>query len=134
MGSASLGIWAVLKQYPQVWSGIIVFTQIVSSACRYLPFATRVKRASAAAHEYRSHQLMAEHLWCRMIEGELSVPEINKARLELKTKAGKTLREYFPEGGLPEAIDLLDKAQNQSYTYLNANFGGQTHENRTPRG
>jgi hypothetical protein len=127
-GTGSLGMWAVFKQYPHIWGGIIVLTQIISSVSGYLPFAARVKRASTAAHEYRSHQVWAEHVWCQIVEGELTVSEINKARLDLKTKTSSSLREHFPEGGLPAAPDLHGKAQEQSYIYLDANFGDQTDE------
>ncbi|MDH0342045.1 hypothetical protein [Chromobacterium haemolyticum] len=118
----------MFKQYPEVWSCIIVFTQIATSVSKYLPYTARVKGASASAHEYRQHQIWAEGIWCQIESGELTVSQINKARLDLKAKTSKTLKAHFPHGDLPEAPALMDKALTQSYQYLQSHFGEEDHE------
>jgi len=119
----SLAIWAVFKEYPLLWSTIIVSTQVIGVTGKFLPYAARSRAASASVHEYRQHQIWAEEKWCQVLNGELTDAEINKFRAELQRRAAKTLEKHFPIGGLPKDDKLFKKAEALSYQYLNHHFG-----------
>ncbi|AKC71216.1 hypothetical protein [Pandoraea oxalativorans] len=121
--SASLGIWAIFKQFPLIWSGIIVATQIVSATSKFLPFSARVKSASACAHEYKSIQNWAERKWCEIADGLLTDVEISKARADLQERVSKALKAHFPHGGLPDNPQLLQKGEERAFQYLNHHYG-----------
>ena len=74
--TASLGIWAVFKAYPELWAAIIVGTQIVSATSKYLPDSSRLKASSSCVHEYREIQNWAESIWCDIVDGEISDAQI----------------------------------------------------------
>lgn len=120
--TSSLGIWAVFKQFPLVWSGIIVLTHIVSTTSKFLPFSSRVRAASACAHEYRLHQNWAEARWCEIADGLLIEAEISKARADLQAKIAKTLKTHFPLSGLPDNPVLLEKAEQRAAQYLTHHY------------
>lgn len=120
--TGSLGIWAVFKQFPLVWSGIIVLTHLVSATSKFLPFSTRVRAASACAHEYRLHQNWAEAKWCEIADGLLMEAEISKARVDLQARVAKTLKAHFPLGGLPDNPALLEKAELRASQYLTHHY------------
>lgn len=124
--TGSLGIWAVLKQYPMVWSAIIVTTQLVGATSKFLPFSARVRAASACAHEYRVHQNWAEAKWCEIADGLLTASEISKARVDLQTRIAKTLKSHFPLGGLPDNSALLDQAELRADQYLRHHYGEES--------
>ncbi|MGT2453882.1 hypothetical protein ACU4GI_11520 [Cupriavidus basilensis] len=121
--TSSLGIWAVFKQYPLLWSGIIVGTQLVSATSKLLPFSSRVRAASACAHEYRLHLNWAEARWCEIADGLLTDAEISKARVDLQAKTAKSLKSHFPLGGLPDNPGLLEKAETRANQYLTHHYG-----------
>jgi len=121
--TGSLGIWAVFKQYPLVWSGIIVATHIVGATSRFLPFSSRVRAASACGHEFRLHQNWAETKWCEIADGLLTEMEISKARVDLLARTAKTLKVHFPLGGLPDNEAVLAKAEQRADQYLRHHYG-----------
>ena len=126
--TGSLGIWAVFKQFPLLWSGIIVVTHLIGATSKFLPFSARVRAASACAHEYRMHQNWAEAKWCEIADGMLTEAEISKARVDLQTRTAKTLKAHFPLGGLPENSVLLDQAEHRANQYLTHHYGNEDAE------
>ncbi|WP_175712775.1 hypothetical protein [Burkholderia ambifaria] len=126
--TGSLGIWAVFKQFPLLWSGIIVVTHMVGATSKYLPFSARVRAASACAHEYRTHQNWAEAKWCEIADGMLTETEISKARIDLQARVAKTLKAHFPLGGLPENPALLEQSERRANQYLTHHYGNDDDE------
>lgn len=126
--TGSLGIWAVFKQFPLLWSGIIVVTHLIGATSRFLPFSARVRASSACAHEYRLHQNWAEAKWCEIADGTLTEAEISKARVDLQAKTAKTLKSHFPLGGLPDNPTLLEKAEQRADQYLRHHYGDDDDE------
>lgn len=124
----SLGIWAVFKQYPLLWSAIIVLTQVVGATSKFLPFADRVRAASASTHDYRQIQNWAEAKWCDIADGELTEAEISKARVELQTRTAKVLKAHFPRGGLPDNRKLFDQAESRADQYLRHHYGEEKND------
>ncbi len=123
--STSLGIWAVFKAYPLLWAGIIVATQIVTATSKFLPYTGRLKAAGACAHDFREIQNWAESKWCEMVDGELTVPQINKARADLQAKTARALKTHFPLDGLPSRVKITELASELAKLYLMTNYGDQ---------
>lgn len=127
--TASLGIWAIFKVFPVLWAGIIVVTQIVTATAKYLPYSARLKASAACYHDYRDIQNWAEAKWCEIADGELTEAQINKARVELRTKTAKVLKEHFPLDGLPKNPELTAAATSEAELYLSNHFKDTQHGN-----
>lgn len=121
--TTSLGIWAAFKVFPILWAAIIVFTQIVSAVAKYLPYSARLKAAAGCSHDYRDIQNWAEAKWCEIADGQLTEAQINKYRVELKTKTANVERKHFPLEGLPRDTALSETATTEAERYLTNHFG-----------
>lgn len=121
--TASLGIWAVFKAYPQLWAGIIVATQIVSATSKFLPYTSRLKASSSCAHDFREIQNWAEAIWGDIVDGEMTDEQVNKARRDLQTRTAKALKACFPLDGLPRNAKLNDQATLNAEQYLSTHHG-----------
>lgn len=121
--TASLGMWAVFKVYPIIWAGIIVSTQIITATAKYLPYSARLKASAASVHDFRDIQNWAEAKWCEIVDGALTEPQINKARVELQARTARALKSHFPLDGLPKDDALTARATTDAEIYLSNHFG-----------
>ncbi|WP_337058185.1 hypothetical protein [Pseudomonas sp. USHLN015] len=126
--SASIGGWALWKEYSMVWGAIIVASQVLSVVYKFLPFKSRIKPLSKTALELSELSDEAEKAWFDVASGELTDKEINEKRFEIRASKAKILRISLEGMVLPEIPKMMRKAEQQMCLYFNSYLVEETNE------
>ena len=72
VSSVSIGAWAVWKQYPLIWAGIIAASQVVAAVNPLLPFKKRRKAVNELASQLRLQFVEWEAAFNQIREGDFT--------------------------------------------------------------
>ncbi|MWV17520.1 hypothetical protein F3I16_15870 [Pseudomonas sp. L-22-4S-12] len=118
MSSASIGGWAIWKQWSFVWGLLIAVSQVASVVYKYLPFKSRIKPISKAALELSALADAAEKVWFDVAGGHLTERQIHEKRFAVRKAKNRIMRANFGGVVLPENKRLMNKAEQQMRTYF----------------
>jgi len=122
MSSASIGGWAIWKEYAFVWGVLIMASQVVSVIYKFLPFKSRIKPLSSAGVELSVLADEAERAWFDVAKGELTEREINDQRFAIRQKKSAIMKSAFSGMVLPENPRLMKKAEDQMRAYFKSHY------------
>jgi len=115
--SASIGSWALWKEYAFVWATAIAVSQVIAAVRPFLPYKDRLRSLAGLLGDLEEQAVQVEDKWLRISAGDLTEDEIRKALSDLRTKRNKAFNKHFPSTHLPERASLLRRAEDcvQSY-------------------
>lgn len=121
--SGGIAAWAVFKDYPLIWSGIIAAAQLLDALKNVFPFARNHKSASDLTVAFELLWIDAEEEWENIYLGRLSEDAIIKRRTRLRKLQLDAERKYFPEGFNPSER-LVRLATEEANTYFKLTYPG----------
>ncbi len=126
--SAAIGGWVIWRDYPFVWSSIIVAAQIADALKGVFPFAKMHRAASDLTIAMETICIDAEDEWESIYMGNLSEEAISKRRTKLRKLQLDAERKHFPDGFEPsKALIKLATEEAEIYfrlTYTEENANG----------
>lgn len=124
--SASIATWAIWKEYPMVWGGIIALSQIIQAIKPILPYRTRQTRAMAALHLVEPVLLTMEEDWYKLSYGSMSAKKLEERIIHHKRALQKIEAEQFKDSRLPPNGELKKRAEQATEKYLKEFWGMDT--------
>lgn len=119
--SASIGGWAIWKEYAIVWGTAIALSQVINAIRQYLPYKERLRALSGLLNDLEELQIQVESKWLDIGAGELNEGEIRKALNDLRVRRMKAFKKHFPDNTIPEDPKLFEKAEEKALAYF-SNF------------
>jgi hypothetical protein len=116
--SASIGAWAVWKDWALLWGAIIAGSQVFSVIHPLLPYKDRLKMYSSVLRDLEKLFIDAEHKWQAVADGSMSVSQINKERATLQKKSGEIVNKYVPNGVFPPSAKITELAEKEASEYF----------------
>lgn len=116
--SASIGGWAIWKDYAIVWAFFIAMSQVVNAVSQYLPYKERLRSFAGLLSDLEELVVQVEDRWLQIAAGELTELEIRTALLDLRTRRMKSFKKYFPASTIPEESKLFAKAEAKALSYF----------------
>lgn len=120
--SGAIATWAIVREYPLVWGGIIAAAQVSDVLKDVFPFAARQKAAADLAMALEGLLIEALYEWEGVFAGQLTDEEITERRRRLMQVRHNAEMKHFPAGDLPEPPDLLKLAESDAVTYFENMF------------
>lgn len=117
--SASIGAWAVWKDYATVWVVIIAASQILSVMITYLPYRERIKGLVGVRNELGELAIHMESKWSDVMAGELTSKQIDEIQLENRARRQRSVQKYFPLSTPPVKPKLAKEAEGNALKYFN---------------
>lgn len=116
--SASIGGWAIWKEYAAVWGTAIALSQVVNAIRQYLPYKERLRALSGLLSDLEELQIQVESRWLDISAGELNEVEVRKALNDLRVRRMKAFKKHFPDNTIPEDAKLFEKAEEKTLAYF----------------
>lgn len=116
--SASIGAWAIWREFAFIWAAIIAFSQVIAAISPHLPFKERLKTYCSLLHELEELFIQSEAKWHDIASGKLEEEEINKARTALRLQKQKLLKKHLPSNVIPTDNKKADKAEELALRYF----------------
>lgn len=116
--SASIGAWAVWKEFSLLWASIIAVSQVVSAVSPHLPFKERLKAYSSMLHEFEELFIQAESKWYEIASGKMEEDEINKSRTNIRLQKQKIMKKHLASIIIPDNQKKAEKAENLALNYF----------------
>lgn len=126
--SASIGAWAILKDYAMIWGAVIAASQVLSVVYKFFPFKARIKPLGITSIAMFSLADEAEEGWYDVAEGELTDKQVHEKRMAIRHKKTAIMRAAFPASTLPVNDELLRLAGEKMEQYFNNYFPGVDYE------
>ncbi|MCU7645610.1 hypothetical protein [Pseudomonas piscis] len=120
--AASIGGWAIWKEYAFIWGVVIMISQVISVVYKFLPFKSRIKPLSTAGVELSVLADEAERGWFDVARGELTEREINEKRFAIRKKKSAVMKSAFSGMVIPENERLMAKAEEQMRKYFKSHY------------
>jgi hypothetical protein len=118
-GNGAIAAWAVFKDYPLLWSGIIGAAQFLDAIKGVFPFTSIHKQASNLTAALELLLIDAEEQWENIYAGALTEAEIRTGLSRIRRLKVETEHKHFPDGfELPTHIIALATQEARDY-FLN---------------
>ncbi len=115
-GNGAIAAWAVFKDYPFVWSGIIGAAQCLDAIKSAFPFTTVHRQASHLTVALELLLIDAQDQWEKIYSSTLTDAEIGSALSRIRRLQVEAEHKHFPDGfELPPNIIALAIAQAKDY-------------------
>ena len=122
--STSIGAWVIWKNYAWVWASVIAFSQVITAINPFLPYKERIKDYGSLLHELEEILIQAEFKWHSIAEGELTEPEINQARFEIRSQKLKSLKKHITGTTIPRDEKARRRAEDSAREYFETFYPG----------
>lgn len=119
--SASIGAWAIWKQYALVWALLIAASQVADALKDVFPFRRKRQALSKWCNALNNLFVLAQRDWDDISRGNLTDEQIRKLTHQLRLKKQKLEARYIPDG-LPEKEKLFQRAENQVVKFFQARY------------
>lgn len=116
--SASIGAWAIWKDWALLWGVIIAGSQVFSVTHPLLPYKDRLRLYSEILRDLERLFIDAEYKWQAVSDGSMSISEINKERALLQKKSGDILNKHMPNGIFPSNQKITNLAEKEAADYF----------------
>jgi hypothetical protein len=127
--SASIGVWAVWRQYPMVWGAIIAGSQVADAVKEVFPLTKKQRAAAELAADLDRLFIDAQFEWESVFSGRLSDEQIT-VRLRKLRILQHDLERLHLKDGLPLKKELQARAEQEARIFfkntydVNLNDGG----------
>jgi hypothetical protein len=118
----ALGTWAVTKEYPMVWGGIIALAQVADATQSAMTFTSRYRATSALAMTLDALFIDCQMEWEDVYAGRLDEAEIARRRHAMMKRRTEAEAKNLP-GGLPVKRKLFALAEADARTYFETTYG-----------
>lgn len=118
----AIAAWAVWKEWPYVWSGIIAASQFLDATKHVFPFAKQHKAASDLTVALELLCIDAEVEWESIYAGKVPNEGITERRARLARVQLEAEHKHFPEGFEPKQ-KLIDLATREVNDYFRLTYG-----------
>jgi hypothetical protein len=119
--SASIGAWAIWKQYAWIWAAAIAASQVLNAVRQFLPYKERLRCIAGLMTELEELLLVVESKWLDISNGEMTDVEIRKSLTNLRQLRQRAFKKHFPGTILPDEPRLFQKAETRANEYV-SNF------------
>jgi hypothetical protein len=120
--SAGIGAWVVWKQFPFIWTAIIVAAQVLDALKGVFPFAKDHRAANDLTVALEVIYIDAEDEWEAILAERVPDAEITKRRTKLRKLQLEAERKHFPDGiEFPSKIVALANDEAETYFALTFN-------------
>ena len=130
--SASIGAWAIWKDYAAVWGSIIAISQVLNAIRQYFPYKDRLRCYSGLRLELEEILLGVEARWLEIASGECTEMAIRKALAEMRAKRHRAFKIHLPKTTIPDDGPLFRQAEDRALAYFqNFYFEEADHEDNS---
>jgi hypothetical protein len=119
--SASIGAWAIWKQYDMIWAGIIATSQILTVIKPYIPFYKYVQELNGKCLRMANLNLDIERLWDKMQAQYMSEEAASEMYYELKGQEN-TIFSFSNDLIFDVPKQFEDKANAHVKNFLKRNY------------
>lgn len=121
--SSSIGAWAIWKEYPMVWGGIIAASQVVTTVKPYFPYSKMVKEMNARCLKMDLLNIeFEERIWDMMQRAIISEATILERYYYFSKKYTEILS--MPDDLFFEpSKKQIDEANHRVKIFIQANYG-----------
>jgi hypothetical protein len=121
--STSIGAWAVWKEYPFLWGGVIAASQVVTTIKPYLPYNKMVKELNSRCLKMDLLNIeFEERLWNMIERGQISENTISERYYYFSKKYTEILN--MPDDLLFEpSKDTIEKANYRVKIFIKTHYG-----------
>ena len=119
--ASSVAAWAIWKDYPLVWAGIVTIAQILHLAKPYLPFMKHDKDFLEMSFDFACLYLEYERLWVNYEDKRITEEEAENKFYLLRDQEIEIEKSY-KQAQCPRLTWLIDRAEQDTTTALALNF------------
>lgn len=119
--SGSIAAWAVWKDLPLLWGGIIALAQVLDATKHVFPFVKQHKSASDLTVALELLFIDAQYEWEKIYEGRVPAATIMDRCTKLRKLQLEAERKHFPEGFEPSQR-LIDLATEETRSYIKLTY------------
>lgn len=129
--SGAIAGWVIWKQFPLVWSSVIVAAQLLDALKGVFPFSKQHKAASDLTIALETIWIDAEDEWESIFMGNLTSETISKRRTKLRKLQLEAERKHFPEGFAPSE-KLIKMATEEAAAYFQLTYAEESTDAADP--
>jgi len=119
--STSIATWAVWKEVPLLWAGLIALSQVITVVKPYFPFSKYIKELNTKILKAENLNLEFEKLWSKVQRNKLAEDSIDEIFYDLKKQMNEILN--FSDEVILPAVPVYQMQANQKVkTFLESNF------------
>jgi len=131
--SASIGAWAIWRQYAFAWGLIIALSQVLDALRDVFPFTKQHKAAAELAIVLESLFIDAQLEWESIRAGRYDEDRVAKRLHKLRTLHHNAECRIF-RNGLPRRQDFLSAAQAEAEVFFRSTYGVELLKEGTDHG
>ncbi len=124
---ASIGAWAIWKEYAFLWGAMIAIAQVVDALKGVFPFEKRRVALSRWATTLDRLFVGAQRDWDSIASGYLTNAEIRKLLHRLRDAKQRAEARAIPNG-LERDDQLAKKTEAEAYSYFRVKYGVEIEE------
>lgn len=118
----ALATWAVVKDHPMLWGGVIAAAQVSEAVEKATSLPARARGTHAAMVALDALFIDCQTEWEDIFAGRLDEAEITKRRHSLMVRRHEADVKNLP-GGLKQRKSLLKLAEAEAKTYIETVYG-----------
>jgi hypothetical protein len=119
--TSSVAAWAIWKEHPAIWGGIIGISQVMQVVKPYISIIGSDKDLLEMSFEYEQLFLEYEQLWYAVCSGSIADPAVTERIAELHKKSLDIERAH-KNVHAPRRQRLIDKVYTDTEKFLELNF------------
>lgn len=120
--STSIAVWAVWREYPIMWGGIIAASQVTDAVKDVFPVAKRHKSASDLTIALDRLFIEAQFEWESVVADKFTDDQSATRLHKLRKIHHDTECQSFKDG-VPSVKELLGKARQEAKSYFENTYG-----------
>ena len=110
--------WVVWRDYAFIWGAIIAFSQLMEALKDIFPFSARQKAANGLSSDLEALMIEVLFEWDGIYSGQYTADHIRTRWNKIMQTQHELDKKHFPNGNLPERVDLKTLAKNEASDYL----------------
>lgn len=122
--SSSIAVWAIWKEYPFLWSGIIAGSQVLTVIKPYLPYFKYVKELNSKLPLIENINIEIEQLWYKLQQKKISDDEAAENYFEIKKQITKIIN-FADDTIFTVDKEMENKANERMKNFLKSNYNTQ---------
>jgi hypothetical protein len=119
--SASIGAWAVWKELPFLWGGIIALSQVLNVVKPYLPYYKLVKELNVKSIRMETLNIDIESLWYKIENKKINEDDTAEKYFEIKKQLAEILN-FNDDSIFAVSSKMMAKANERMRIFLKTNY------------
>lgn len=120
--SGAIAAWAVWKEYPVLWAGIIATAQVLTAIKPYLPFEKRIEGIYEMMMQMTLICNEVESKWYYVANGSLSEEDINDLYYKYEKRWSEIETKYLKGDSIPADARIAHIANAKKERYFQNQF------------